>query len=164
MDIHTQNQTNTHKQGSVHHVLAQSYFLFFVAVLVGFFMNVFFPIKINAENPPVMYGAILILIGTWIVVWAQKTSRKGAKDRFEKDTLTHHHFFQGPYKYFRSPTHVGLTFLVFGYGLLANSFFIILSTVVFSIISKIVYIKREEKILEEKYGQPYSDYKKKVKM
>lgn len=149
---------------SVHHVLAQSYFLFFLAVLVGLFLNIFFPVEISSSNPPVLYGVISILAGTLIVVWAQQTSRQGMHERRNKESLTHEHFLRGPYKYLRSPTHVGLTLLVFGYGLMSNAFFIVLTTLVFAVISRLVYIKREEKILEKKYGQSYSEYKKKVRM
>ena len=164
MENNTPVQSSDVSKKSVHHVLAQSYFLFFIAVLSGLFLDMFFPIEINSANPPVLYGVISILLGTLIVLWAQKTSRGGAKERQQIESLTHEHFLQGPYKYLRSPTHAGLTLLVFGYGLLANSFFIVLTTLVCAIISRVVFVKKQEKILEEKYGQSYSDYKKKVKM
>lgn len=164
METNKISQKSESAKQSIHHVLAQSYFLFFVAVLSGLFLNTFFPIEINSSRPPVEYGVVAILLGTIAIVWAQKTSRRGADERRTNQSLTHEHFLRGPYKYFRSPTHVGLTLLVFGYGLVSNAFFVVMTALVFALISRLVYIKKEEKILEQKYGQSYSDYKKKVRI
>lgn len=165
MEMTKTQKTEGEKNTNVHHVLAQSYFLFFIAVLAGLFLDTFFPVEINSAHPPLNYGVVSILLGTWIAIWAQRTSRNGMEQRKnQRESMTHEHFFRGPYKYFRSPTHVGLTLLVFGYGLITNSLFVVLTTLIFAIISKFVYVKKQEKILEEKYGQSYSDYKKKVRM
>ena len=150
---------------TVHYVLAKSYFLFFVAVLVGMFLDVLYPLQISANNPPVLLGGVMILLGTFVIAWAQKTSRAGATERKDNtETLTHEHFLQGPYKYLRSPTHAGLTLLVVGYGLLSNELFVVLTTIVFAVISRVVYVARQEKMLEDKYGDSYKEYKSKVKM
>ncbi len=152
------------KKASVHHVLAQSYFLFFIAVISGLFLNMIFPIEISNTHPPQMYGIAFLLVGTYLIIWAQQTSRKGTSERREIHSLTHEHFLRGPYKYFRSPTHIGLTLLVFGYGLISNALFVVVTTLIFAVVSRFVYVKKEEKILEEKYGNSYSEYKKKVRM
>ncbi len=164
MDNNSFSPVKDSKHNTVHHILAQSYFLFFLAVLSGVFLDILFPVEISISKPPTVYGAIAMVFGTILIFWAQSTSRSGAKERRQKETLTHEHFLRGPYKYLRSPTHAGLTMLVFGYGLLSNDFFVVLTTLVFALVSRIVYIKKQENILEEKYGQSYTDYKKKVRM
>lgn len=155
---------NLKKNESVHHVLAQSYFLFFVAVLVGIFLDVLFKVPVSSEHPPVTIGILFLMIGTLFIFWAQTTSRRGTKERQEAETISHEHFARGPYKYFKSPTHVGLTLLVLGYGLISNALCVILTTFIFALISNRVYIKKEEKILEARYGKSYTDYKNKVKL
>jgi protein-S-isoprenylcysteine O-methyltransferase Ste14 len=93
------------------------------------------------------------------VVWAQKSSSHLAK----VDEVQKHHFHRGPYKYTRTPTHWGLFFLVLGFGLLINAFFITVLTVVSFFITKFVFIKDQENILERRYGEAYKEYKKSVK-
>jgi len=51
-----------------------------------------------------------------------------------------------------------------GFGLMANATFVILFSFVAMIFTKLTFIQKEEKMLAEKYGQPYLDYKKEVKL
>jgi len=41
---------------------------------------------------------------------------------------------------------------------------VILSTLISSLISRFIFLKRQENILAEKYGAPYLEYKKAVKL
>ena len=50
-----------------------------------------------------------------------------------------------------------------GFGLVANAIFIIVTTVISFVLTKFIYLKKEEAILEKKYGAPYLEYKKAVK-
>ncbi|KKP64099.1 MAG: hypothetical protein UR62_C0020G0001, partial [Candidatus Nomurabacteria bacterium GW2011_GWF2_35_12] len=68
------------------------------------------------------------------------------------------------YCYTRSPTHFGLFLLMLGFGIITNALFIIIFSVISFIITKFVFIRKEEKILAEKYGIPYLEYKKSVKL
>ncbi|KKP71662.1 MAG: hypothetical protein UR70_C0021G0015 [Candidatus Nomurabacteria bacterium GW2011_GWB1_35_20] len=51
-----------------------------------------------------------------------------------------------------------------GFGIITNALFIIIFSVISFIITKFVFIRKEEKILAEKYGIPYLEYKKSVKL
>ena len=46
--------------------------------------------------------------------------------------------------------------------LLVPSFFIFVFVIIASLVTKLIFIRKEEKLLERKYGQKYLDYKKKV--
>ncbi len=102
-----------------------------------------------------------MVLGTILIYWAQKTS-SCLKEKI-KDNNTHHTFARGPYKFSRNPTHMGLTFLTLGFGMLIGSFFVMMFTIVAFVLTKFIFLPKQEKILEEKYGQSYCEYKKKVK-
>ena len=78
--------------------------------------------------------------------------------------MTKETFCQGPYCYTRTPTHWGLFFLVLGFGILVNAFFVVVTTIVSFIVSKFIFLRRGEAILAKKYGTPYLEYKKQVKL
>jgi len=142
----------------VHHTLAHSYTVYFFVLLFGVALDMLFPIKIfNATHMDI--GLLLLVLSSALIVWAQRSSTHLAKvGEVQKE-----HFNRGPYKYTRTPTHWGLFFLVFGFGLVINAFFITLLTVVSFFITKFVFIKDQENILERRYGEAYKEYKKSVK-
>ncbi|MFA6273738.1 MAG: methyltransferase [Candidatus Paceibacterota bacterium] len=152
-----QNQ-NPHK-GKVHKILAHSYLFYFFAFLVGLFFDFLFSFKISKEPTFVFTGIIFIFFGSLLIIWAQKTSRN-----FKKEEITKKTFSQGPYFFTRTPTHWGLTFLMLGFGIIANAIFIIIFTIISFLIARFIFIKKEEKILVQKYGEPFLEYKKSVKL
>ena len=63
----------------------------------------------------------------------------------------------------RNPTYLGLTFLIIGFGLLANSLLIALSAIVSFMLVHFTILRKEERLLEDKYGEHYRAYKEKVR-
>jgi protein-S-isoprenylcysteine O-methyltransferase Ste14 len=51
-----------------------------------------------------------------------------------------------------------------GFGIISNAFFVILTTLVSFLVSRFIFLEKEEIILEEKYGTPYLEYKRAVKL
>ena len=151
----TENQV---ERGSVHKVLAHSYSVYFTLFLIGVSLDLIFNFKVFNNFFMIPLGAIFLALGTLLILWAQKTSRSLNKENLSKKT-----FYRGPYKYTRGPTHWGLFLMMFGFGMIINAFFVILSTVVSFFISKYIFLNKQEKILEEKYGTSYREYKKTVK-
>ena len=143
----------------VHEILAQSYFFYFVFLLIGVVLDYVFPMQIFQNSIADSVGMILMIIATLLILWAQKTSRSLNKENLNKRT-----FMSGPYKYTRSPTHWGLSILIFGFGITINAFFIVVTTVLSFFLTKMIFLKREEKILTRKYGEPYKEYKKTVRL
>ncbi len=146
-------------RGSVHKVLAHSYLFFFVSFLVGLILDFIFQIKIFENIAMASVGVIFLVFGTALIYWAQKSSHD-----LKIDTLTKETFYNGPYRYTRSPTHYGLFFLMFGFGITSNALFVIIFSAISLLVTKFVFLKKEEKILAEKYGAPYLEYKKTVKL
>lgn len=146
------------KPGSVHTILAYSYQLFFLFFLIAILLDSYFLIQIFNFFIYRIIGFFFIIIASLIILWAQKSSK-----RFKIENLSKESFLNGPYKYTRSPTHWGLFSLMFGFGLFTNTFFVVLFSIISFFVSKIFFIKKQEKILARKYGAPYLAYKKSVK-
>ncbi|MFA6355051.1 MAG: methyltransferase [Candidatus Paceibacterota bacterium] len=155
------NKEKKHISGVVHVLLSYSYVIFFLAVVFGVIFDIIFPIRILNGIIYEYIGIGFIIIGSILIYWAQATSRATSKTiPTERDI---NFFLQGPYKYTRNPTNLGLTLTVFGLGLLINSFFTVVFMLITYIISKVIFIKKQDTILGERYGNVFQDYRKKVR-
>jgi len=143
----------------IHRTLAHSYTAFFAFFLIGIFFNSFFPVKFLDSSLAVPFGFSILVFATVLIFWAQRTSRY-----LKKESPTVEHFCRGPYCYSRSPTHWGLFFLMLGFGIIINSGFVILFSLMAFFVTKMIFIKKEEEALAQKYGEPYLEYKRKVKL
>lgn len=150
-------KSSAHTSG-VHHLLAHSYSFYLFLFLIGLVLDIFFPVKIFHGDGIMYVGFVFLFLASLLILWAQRTSRNLDKTNLTKDV-----FAQGPYRFTRSPTHIGLFLLIIGFGMVANTIFVIFFTIVSFLVTRFVFIKEEEIILEEHYGEPYKEYKKNVK-
>lgn len=157
----TDNLSLKPSSSRVHKVLAHSYMFYFLVFLLGLSLDFVFPIKIKffGQSPMIDVGIVFLVLSTILIFWAQRTSRHLEKEVINKDTFSH-----GPYCYTRSPTHWGLFMLMLGFGIIANAFFVIVFSILSFVITRIVFISKEEKILAEKYGEPYLEYQRQVRL
>jgi len=147
---------------SVHQVLAHSYLAHFTALVVGLIIDYFFPLRVMSATL-ISLGPLLLILATVLIFWSQRTSDRTKKHRRDPENLTAREFCKGPYCYMRSPTHIGLALLVLGFGFLANSVIIVCVSLVIFLITRYTFVYQQEKILSERYGKPYEDYKKIIK-
>lgn len=146
-------------EGSVHHILAHSYSFYFLLFLISLFLDLAFPVKIFNGETFNLVGFSFLFFASIIIIWAQTTSRNLSKEA----ELKAEHFCRGPYCYTRSPTHWGLFLLMMGFGIIANTLFVIIGTLIGLAVSKLVFLRKEEALLANKYGDSYREYKKMVK-
>ncbi len=142
----------------INFVLSHSYLMYFFAILFGMIFDVVFPTFISFK-PFSFMGVWLMLLGSLLAYWAQSTSnctKKEVENGAERD------FARGPYKYSRNPTHIGLSLATLGYGVISGSLFIIIFMLIAFFLTKFIFLKKEEALLEQKYGRKYCEYKKKV--
>ncbi len=150
-----------YRDGMVHFILSHSYIVFLFAVVFGLILDVIIPFDIFGGYVYQYVGASMIILGSFLIYWAQSTS-KSTKKKMEKEGEPRN-FARGPYKYSRNPTHIGLGAMTLGLAFILNSLFGVILVVIASLITKFVFVKEEEALLEEKYGQTYRDYKKQVR-
>ena len=158
-NIKVMSENNKSKK-TVHHVLAHSYLLYFIALILGLILDFIYPLSFSIASFFTYAGLVFVIAGSILVIWAQRSS---GHLRRKKEEVHHTDFKKGPYFFIRTPTQLGLSFLVFGYGLLANSFFISIGAILAHTVSQLVFIPRAERFLEESYGEHYLHYKKTVK-
>ena len=144
---------------TVHHVLAHSYSFYFLLFIIGIVLDFFYPITIFRDSIWRSVGFLILILASLLILWAQKTSRDLAKTE-KKDKEA---FCRGPYCYSRSPTHWGLFLLTLGFSIIADAGFVAIFTIIAFVISKLIFLRKEEAILAAKYGTPYLEYKKSVR-
>lgn len=159
LDNKEQTRSSKQSERSVHHILAHSYSFYLLLFLLSFFLDLAFPVKIFKTSIMAPIGFVFLALASLLILWAQKTSR----DLRRIEEIKMEHFCRGPYCYTRSPTHWGLFLLMLGFGITINAFFVILSTLISLVVTKLVFLKKEESLLVKKYGAPYLEYKKIVK-
>lgn len=150
-----------HRKDATHFVLVHSYIIFLFAVILGALFDLLLKKKIFSNEIYQYIGFFMLIFSSIIIYWAQRTS-SNYKKRIGEDS-SRSHFEYGPYRYLRNPTHFGLFVMTLGFSLIINSLFSVIFTIISYIIAKFFFLKKEEKILERKYGEIYSEYKKKVK-
>jgi protein-S-isoprenylcysteine O-methyltransferase Ste14 len=153
MESNIQNQ-------KIHKLLAHSHAMQFILFLFAFFLDLIFRIRIfmNSSFLLGLVGVVFLVFGSVLIFWAQYTSH-----HFNKENINKESFSKGPYRYIKNPTNWGIFFMIIGFGVITNSFFIILFGIISSIIAKFVFLDKEEKILTAKYGDPYLEYRKSVR-
>jgi len=135
--------------------------VFFVGLVVGSLGELYFPVHFPNSGLKFI-GTLFLFIGPLLILWAQKTSSKTRKLRYEAESVIDT-FAHGPYAFTRSPTHYGIGIMFLGYSFIVGSVWLVLTTLLAFVVAKVFLLKKEEKILVEKYGEGYRDYKKKVK-
>jgi protein-S-isoprenylcysteine O-methyltransferase Ste14 len=107
-----------------------------------------------------------IMVGMFLVIWANYAllyiGKIGLRDR-EPMQSPSNLVLVGPYRFTRNPIYLGCLLMLLGLVIVWSSivtlFFLILVYIVF----RYIFIKREEIILEEEFGDEYRDFKKCVK-
>ena len=152
------NETIQLYKNKVHKVLAHSYTTYLVSFLLGMIFNLVFGFQVFVNPFFSYFGLVLLILGSLLIIWAQYTSAHLSMTNITKETFSH-----GPYRFTRTPTNFGLLFLMLGFGMIVNTLFIIIFTLIAFVVAKFIFLNKEEKILTEKYGVPYLEYKKSVK-
>ena len=149
------------RENLVHVVLGHSYLIYFVGVIFGAGLQAVLGYELTDTRLNGL-GAALIVIGTIVMLWAQNTSRQTHEIRLGKD-IVHDDFYRGPYRFTRSPTHLSLGLVVIGLAFVFNSLAMLTTAIITFLITRYVFIRKEEILLERKYGEPYLAYKKRVR-
>jgi len=145
-------------KSKVHQILAHSYMVYLIALFLGLIFSAIWPFPIFNNAVLAAFSAILLFLSSLLIFWAQKSSKE-----FTKENLTKESFMKGPYRFTRNPTNVGLFFSMICFGIIVNSIFAILFTFIAFLISLLIFLKKEEDFLANKYGIPYLEYKKVIK-
>ncbi|MHA1288459.1 MAG: methyltransferase family protein [Candidatus Thorarchaeota archaeon] len=110
-------------------------------------------------------GMVLILVGLLLIIWANysllhigKISLRNREPMQRPANL----IIVGPYKFTRNPIYLGGFVALFGLIIMWSSIVTAFFTILVYIIFRYVFIKKEEIILEEEFGDEYREFKNRV--
>ncbi|MCZ8500804.1 isoprenylcysteine carboxylmethyltransferase family protein [Vibrio lentus] len=108
-------------------------------------------------------GLVVIGVGFLLAMSGKRLFKKRNTNimTFDEPTLL---VTEGVYKYTRNPMYLGLVVSLLGFAILtgaANSSFLL--TAIFVLVTDRWYIKFEEQMMRDKFGQDYEDYCRKVR-
>ncbi len=112
---------------------------------------IFVAIFANCDDRSIAVSLWFIIIGLIIRVWAN-----GYAIKMDKLTTS------GPYAFVRNPLYLGTLFIAIGFVIMLKIFYLGLLFIGLLIITYYRTIKKEEKMLLDKFKDEYINYKKKV--
>lgn len=144
---------------SIPRISPPAYFL--LAVIVMILLDSFFPISRWLHYPWRYLGIIIMVFGFCLGLGSGMFFRKlGTNPRpGKKATLI---VTKGPFRYTRNPMYTGLITILIGLAILLGTVSPIFIIPVLFVILHTQFVLREEKWMEEWFGQSYLDYKNKT--
>ena len=117
-------------------------------------------------QPYNLFGILMIPIGMLLLIWANytllhigKISLRNREPMQRPSNL----ILVGPYRFTRNPIYLGALLMLLGLVIVWSSVVTAFLTILVYIIFRFIFIKREEIILEEEFGDEYRDFKKRVR-
>jgi len=141
-------------------ILLSPFFLIGAFLENRLFISQIFPFW---DNILVSYiGFILYLTGSFLVIVARaQLGRFGTGELITEED--HQLFTQGVYRYIRNPMYSGSLIATIGFCLVFRCIITLVIMFVYSFLIYRMRIIEEEKILQEKFGSEFEEYKKKTK-
>ncbi len=131
---------------------------FAVALVIEWLLDRWWPLQQIVAHDAQILGWFFIGLGVMVVIWAAGLFHKHGteiKPFHESSKLV----IQGPFRYTRNPMYMGMVFALTGFAIWMGSlaaFLVIPAFIVFITRRFIIY---EERMLEEKFGDEYRDYR-----
>jgi protein-S-isoprenylcysteine O-methyltransferase Ste14 len=134
---------------------------FLVAIVVMILLNLFVPIGRWLHYPWKYFGIIIIVLGFSLSLGSGIFFRKlGTNPR--PGSRANLIVTKGPFKYTRNPMYLGLITMLIGISILLGTLSpLIVIPIMFRILHT-QFVLREEKLMEEWFGQSYVEYKSKT--
>ncbi len=143
-------------------VIAPPPLIYLGFLALGFGLDYFWPIAILPGRVQYFVGAILMVLAAAVVVLAFRQFQKaGTNIPPHQPTLAI--VSVGPYRYSRNPMYIALSLLYAGIGVAADNLWVLVLLVPLLAVVRTGVIAREERYLEEKFGEAYLRYKAKVR-
>ena len=143
-------------------VIAKPPTIYSAAVVVALVLHFIMPLPISPAPVRLWIGLSLIVLGGVLVFFALGEFRNcGTSEDTNVPTTTI--VTRGPYRFSRNPMYVSLTLMLVGVGIAANIWWILLMAPPVLVVMQVGVIVREERYLEQKFGQVYREYKASVR-
>ncbi|MFW9887793.1 MAG: methyltransferase family protein [Candidatus Thorarchaeota archaeon] len=133
-----------------------------IQILIDIFT---FPADIIPQ-PYNLIGILFIPIGMLLIIWANYSLlyvgriTLGNREPMQRPEAL---VLVGPYRFSRNPLYLGCLMALFGLAIVLSSVVTAVLFVLTYIVFRYVFIKREETILEEEFGDEYREFKRRVR-
>ena len=142
-----------------HKILPPTYLL--IALLAMIALHFLIPLIKIVPSPWNAIGVIFLLAGILLNYFGGYLFHQAGtpiKPFIGSSTLV----TQGVFRFSRNPMYLGFTLILGGAAILLGTLAPFLVILVFLVLMEIIFIKVEEKMLEQKFGQLYLEYKRRV--
>ena len=136
--------------------------LYFAAIALGYWLRGRYPLPFVPAALAQPAGAALVVLGVVLAIAGAVTFRRAgtSPNPMKPSTMVVMH---GPYRFTRNPMYLGMTVLTIGAAVWLNTGWILILLVPALAVMRWHVIAREEAYLEEKFGEPFRDYKRRVR-
>jgi len=131
----------------------------FIVVLV---LRWFWPMRIVADSGLLWAGLGLVAIGVALASWGRRTMT-AAGTNVNPSLPATALVTSGPFRYSRNPLYVALTIVFLGLTLAVNTWWGVVVLIPLLAIMHRGVVRREERYLEQKFGESYRKYRSKVR-
>ena len=120
------------------------------------------PIPIDAGSRGLWPGLLLIAVGAGIAIWGRRTmAAAGTNVNPSRPAMTI--VSSGPFRFSRNPLYLSLTLMYLGLTLAVNTWWGFVALIPLIIVMHAGVVLREERYLEKKFGEPYRQYRARVR-
>ena len=134
----------------------------FVALLLIILLHYTLPIVTIIASPWNLVGLLPLILGVVINVIADLDLKRGKTTvkPFQESRIL---VTDGAYRISRHPMYLGFVLILLGISLLLGSASPCVVVILFAILMELLYIREEESMLEEQFGQEWSQYRSRVR-
>jgi protein-S-isoprenylcysteine O-methyltransferase Ste14 len=137
-------------------------FLYGGGFIVMLALRWLWPMPIVGNGGPLWAALALSILGVALVVLAARTLR-AAGTNVDPVLPTTAIVTSGPYRFSRNPIYVGLTLIYLGLAGACNTWWAFIVLVPVLAIMHLGVVRREERYLEKKFGEPYRQFCSRVR-
>jgi protein-S-isoprenylcysteine O-methyltransferase Ste14 len=142
------------------HVLPPTYLFFSITLMV--LLHFLVPVSIFAVYPWNLLGVLPLITGITLNLKADTAFKKEQTTvkPFEKSSAL---ITTGVFRVSRHPMYLGMILILLGIAILMGSLTPLIVIAIFTILIELVFVRTEEKMLEEQFGSSWYAYKNKVR-
>lgn len=129
---------------------------------MGIVLDFLFPVPVLPNRVQYAVGFAVMAVSGLIMPFVLLEFRK-ARTNFDPRKPTTAIITTGPYRFSRNPSYVVLTLLYVGIGIAADSIWILGALIPVIVVMHYGVIVREERYLENKFGEEYLRYKRSMR-
>jgi protein-S-isoprenylcysteine O-methyltransferase Ste14 len=136
--------------------------IFVVVLLVGVLLSLAFPVSFLPRVVTVIAGAACVLL-PFVLGFAALRAMRRARTSVIPYRPTTALLTGGPYRLSRNPMYLAMVVQYVGLALLLDSLWAIVLLPLALVVVHVTVIKREERYLEQRFGEDYRSYKARVR-